>query len=191
VNAPRVVGGRVEFHDVQATFDKLRNKSGYTMLDAVREINDRVRARERDTGAVDADTIPVRVIRRPVETVSTIKTPKECGVRDTEKVVVEYDMGKQQLREAALVNSYMTSGLPNDAERWCIPGQPWTNRTTVETARAWTGADIPDGVVFTRQSNGCVGESWAADTDRSLVARDLNDFGTAVCYVMPTLVGGK
>jgi hypothetical protein len=104
------------------------------------EINTTLRAR-----APQSDTVACRVVRRKTTTVSALKTPKECGVADRTYIVYENRHQNSYYFPAA---EWMDTSAEHGA-RWCVPGQPWVERTTTEVPQAWTEEMVPkDGQLF-------------------------------------------
>ena len=101
-------------------------------------INARLRAR-----AATTDTIPVRVIRRPTETVSTLVVPE-----DGQYVRKVHD-------DVANGFHFYPAGYANEpsvtAIRRIDTDEPtrWIERTTTQQPRAWQAGDVPDGVIVT------------------------------------------
>ena len=146
-------------------------------------INARLRARAGTT-----DTIPVRVVRRPTETVTAFRTPREEGVRDEVHVCVEYTSGKFSMQTAVALSEYLTNGLRRDVVRWCVPGQPWHESAVTQTPRAWA-ADDCEAMVGRRVLMLDRTGNYAAFIHPEDDAADYVDyavqFNAAECYILP------
>jgi hypothetical protein len=132
---------------------------------------------------------PLVVVRRPVETTTALRTPRGEGVRAEVHVCVEYTSGKFFMQAAEALSEYITDVPSHDVVRWCVPGQPWVERTTVQTARAWTAGDVPEGVkVYNHAMKGGNDDYWHTIHDShsaEFCAERLNAAGAAFCYILP------
>ena len=84
------------------------------------------------------------VVTRPVRTVTKLRTPAEEGVADSRSVNVEWSQIASMgvglcLRNAGEVTAYINFVL-----RWCVPGQPWVERTEVQKPASWTEDTLPE-----------------------------------------------
>ena len=84
------------------------------------------------------------VVKRPVRTVTKLRTPAEEGVADSRSVNVEWSQIASMgvglcLRNAGEVTAYINFVL-----RWCVPGQPWVERTEVQKPASWTEDTLPE-----------------------------------------------
>ncbi len=128
---------------------------------------------------VPGAALPLVVVRRPVETTTALVVPEDAGVSG--EIVVEYTNGARRLTATKIAEDWKS------VARWCIPGQPWTERTTVQTARAWTAGDVPEGEVVYYSKDG-LPYSWdTAKTKRSTILNFANDTNAHALLVLPTL----
>jgi hypothetical protein len=144
-------------------------------------LNARLTAR---AGAVHADTIPVRVIRRPVETAATIADPRNQN-SDAVQLFCETVNGDRFV---------MTAGQwppQRECARWSADGVTWHRRTATTTARAWTAEMIPGGALAL-YIGGNVHDFYLPGASPDDVAAYCNRHGIDEIAILPaTLDGGK
>jgi hypothetical protein len=178
--APQVVAGEV-LRETMTPFVGYLTPEEWEKVTA--NLNARLRARAGTT-----DTIPVRVVRRPTETVTAFRTPREEGVRDEVHVCVEYTSGKFSMQTAVALSEYLTNGLRRDVVRWCVPGQPWHESAVTQTPRAWA-ADDCEAMVGRRVLMLDRTGNYAAFIHPEDDAADYVDyavqFNAAECYILP------
>lgn len=92
--------------------------------------------------SVGVDTIPCRVIRRPVTVGTAIRTPKEEGIADDVDLVVQWEDAISKSGPAFFTCADLVRAGTTDVARWCVPGQPWVERQPTTEARAWEAGDV-------------------------------------------------
>jgi hypothetical protein len=125
-------------------------------------------------------------VQRPAGQASSIKTPRECGVHAESMVVVEHRAIRPSFMNAEQISDYMSENTQHDVVRWCVPGQPFVDRTPA-TAGGWTGRDVPSGHLAYQR---LFSSKWytldAACLNRAAMAEVLNREDVRAVYVLPT-----
>jgi hypothetical protein len=124
-------------------------------------------------------TIPVTVVRRPVETGASIADPRN-----------QNDEAVQLFCETVNGDRFVTTAgqwpPQRECARWSADGVTWHRRTTVQTARAWTAGDVPEarGHVL-----GFVGEQLLRcgnpRESREELAKQFNRMGCTHIVILP------
>jgi hypothetical protein len=141
-------------------------------------------------GAADADTIPVRVIRRPVETAEALVVPEDGWYArqyaDGWALPTPMSAGEFAHPEVQAIRRW-------NAEDGTLSHQ--RERTATTTARAWTAGDVPEGDVIVCGAipdSPHIRYSCTFRVPRWDVAETANRYDATHILVLPaTLDGGK
>ena len=138
-------------------------------------INARLRARAGAT-----DTIPVRVIRRPTETVSALVVPEDglyarrFDDGSVGPISFHYNEGERPTPDTAAIRRIDTDAPTT-----------WIERTTTQQPRAWQAGDVPKGVIVTYALGA---HAYFATYPRADIAVFLNRQNAPYILVLPERV---
>jgi hypothetical protein len=129
-----------------------------------------------------------RVVPRPVREVSQLVVPEKMGLTRTDRVVID-----APLLGLKVVTLSQVEWGKADVTRWCIPGQPWIERTTTREPRAWEEADLPPlDTGVSAYKDGQLMAAFGPRSRRSYITQEINAQGIDALVVLPaTLEGGK
>jgi hypothetical protein len=123
------------------------------------------------------DTIPVRVVRRPVERPSAFLAAPSAGLYLKRSQDGEIS-GPVRLPEGCIVGRSAAAICRVDTD-----APTWIERTTVQTARAWTEEDIGDGAIVAWFPSGAVETYPSGHRDDAVVW--LNKHNAHAIAVLP------
>jgi hypothetical protein len=197
--APRVVTGREMFdalHDGEFDWYESGRASHETWNAAAARLTARAGATTNSASADSSvvvtetaagiQTVPVAIVRRPVETTTALPMPWDRGVSRSTIIVAQCEPDMPcRLITAEQLSTYEAP------VRWCLPGQAWVERTPVQTARAWTAGDceacVGQRVMTVSDENVTNADHWKEGETAEHIATCFTDWGIEWYVVVPTL----
>jgi hypothetical protein len=202
--APRVVTGRDILRELNNVGVYLSHRGDTYVSDAMYAALDRAAARltaraGATTNSASADssvvvtetaagiqTVPVAIVRRPVETTTALPMPWDRGVSRSTIIVAQCEPDMPcRLITAEQLSTYEAP------VRWCLPGQAWVERTPVQTARAWTAGDceacVGQRVMTVSDENVTNADHWKEGETAEHIATCFTGWGIEWYVVVPTL----